>query len=189
MSDRVWPGSSAAHRPSHRHVSRRARTTALFAALVVAVLAPITAVASATSPSPYGQFTISGSQVSGTVTLTASSCAASKSAAEIQFIWFGGVKTLTGLTSKSILTIELNLKGSAYGRSGVLKTNGIQPPFLTFQAANPVIGWQSISGTFKTTANGASGSVKATLAHSLGNAKGHPTVTGTWQKCKPDPDS
>jgi hypothetical protein len=187
MSDRVWRSSSTARRRARKSLSRGPRTAALLIAVAVAVLAPVSAVASATSP--YGQFTISGPQVSGTVTLTASSCAASKSAAEIQFIWFSGVKTLKGLTTKSILTIELNLKGSAYGRSGVLRTNGVQPPFLTFQAANPVIGWQSISGTFKTTANGASGSVKATLAHSLGNAKGHPTVTGTWQKCKPDPDS
>jgi hypothetical protein len=166
-------------------VSRGPRAAALLAAVSVAALAPTGALASATSVSPYGQFTITDPQVSGTVTLTASSCGASKSAAEIQFIWFSGVKTLKGLTTKSILTIELNLKGSAYGRAGALKNNNFQPPFLTFASANPVIGWQSISGTFKTTANGASGSVKATLAPSLGNAKGHAVVSGAWSHCKP----
>jgi hypothetical protein len=189
MSDRLWRVHAGDRRASTAAAPLRRRSVAIFTAVAVAVLAPVSAVASATASSPYGEFTISSPQVSGTVTLTATSCGASKSAAEIQFIWFSGVKTLKGITTKSILTIELNLKGSAYGRSGTFKNNNFQPPFLTFASANPVIGWQSISGEFKTTANGADGSLKATLAPSLGNAKGHPTVTGSWQRCKPAADT
>jgi hypothetical protein len=189
MSDRYGRAQPSDRQLSAVLASRRRRSTAIFAAVAAAVLAPVSAVASATAASSYGEFTITSPQVSGTVTLNATSCGTTKSASEIQFIWFSGVKTLKGLTTKSILTIELNLKGSAFGRSGTFKNNNFQPPFLTFAAANPVIGWQSISGEFKTTANGASGSVKATLAPSLGNAKGHPTVTGTWQGCKPAADT
>jgi hypothetical protein len=158
-------------------------------AALLALPALASAGASATPRAPYGEFTIAGAQVSGAVTLSASSCNASKSAPELQFIWFGGLKTLKGVSPKSIFTIEVNLKGSAYGRAGTLKNDNFKPPFITITSTTPEVGWQSISGHFMTSANGASGSVTATLAANLGSAKGHTKLTGTWQRCKPAADS
>jgi hypothetical protein len=141
--------------------------------------APHTKVAS------YGGFKVSG-PVSGTLTPLASTCDASNSAADVEFSWFGKVKTLKGVSAQSIVSIELDLQSSSYGRPGTLKNTDGKPPFLTFGAtteSGPPVSWQSTSGTYSTTKRGVSGSLDVVLDQADGKP-GRLAIKGSWQDCR-----
>lgn len=131
----------------------------------------------------HGSFTVTG-PVAGTIELSATTCSASKSEADVQFSWFGGVTTLKGINKQSIITMELDISNTRYGVTGKFHSDDGSPPFLSFGSSQPSKDWQSISGSFTTTKHGASGSVKAQLSPSLGGARKLLTIVGHWQDCK-----
>ena len=138
-----------------------------------------------TKVTSYGGFKVSG-PVSGTLTPLAGTCDASNSAADVEFSWFGKVKTLKGVSAQSIVSIELDLQGSSYGRPGTLKNTDGKPPFLTFGAtteSGPAVSWQSTSGTYSTIKRGVSGSLDVVLDQADGKP-GRLTIKGSWQDCR-----
>jgi hypothetical protein len=133
----------------------------------------------------YGGFEVSG-PVSGTLTPLAGTCDASNTAADVEFSWFGKVKTLKGVSAQSIVSMELDLKGSSYARAGTLKNTDGNPPFLTFGAtveSGAAVSWQSTSGTYSTTKRGVSGSLDVVLDQADGKP-GRLTIKGSWQDCR-----
>jgi hypothetical protein len=132
----------------------------------------------------YGHFTVSG-PVAGALVPLATTCDASTSAADVEFSWFGKVTTLKGVSSQSIVSLELDLQGSSYGRTGTLKNTGGNPPFFTFSATTKSLplSWQSISGTYSTSKQGVSGTVDVVLDQTDGKP-GRLVVKGSWQDCR-----
>jgi hypothetical protein len=150
------------------------------------VIAPSDAVASvkASAPNDYGSFKVSG-PVSGILVPLASSCDASTSAADVEFGWYGKVKSLKGVPAQSIVSMELDLQGSKYGRSGALENSGGSPPFLTFNATTGdfPLAWQSVSGSYSTAQRGVSGMVDVVLDQSDGKP-GRLVIKGSWAHCR-----
>jgi hypothetical protein len=187
--------------PAHRgerpgHSGRRAVGGARFWAGCVTVATALSLVAgtdpgaalAADRPAQatgYGKFKLTG-PISGTLAPLASTCDASTSAADVEFSWFGKVTTLKGVSSQSIVSIELDLQGSSYGRKGALENSGGSPPFLTFSATHgngPSSSWQSVSGAYSTTKGGVSGALSVVL----GQTDRHPgrlVVKGSWDHCR-----
>jgi hypothetical protein len=175
-----------------RASARRASVAAPGAVLLTATaLAALAAGAGAQLPariaSAGARFTLSG-PVSGTLVAPASDCGASRSAPDIQFSLYGGVKSLKTVSTRSIVTIEVDLAGSRYGRSGTLSKTLGKAPFVSFGATNPnplkePSNWQSVSGTFSTSAQGAGGSIDALLHSTLGRNLGQLTLRGSWSGC------
>ena len=163
--------------------SRLARSAAATVALA-GISASSSSAAIRSAADAHGSFTISG-PVAGTIKVSATTCTASSSGADIQFTWFGGVKTLKGVTKESIVSMELDISNTRYGVSGKFTSDNGSPPFLSFGSTQPSNDWQSVSGTFTTAKRGASGSVKAELSPSLGGARKQLAVQGHWQDCKP----
>jgi hypothetical protein len=194
LSSRLQPAHRG-HRQSHlsHHAARVTRV--LVGCATVAIAIPLTAgsdpgvALAAVRPAQvtdYGSFRLSG-PVSGTLVPLATTCDASTSAADVEFSWFGKVTTLKGVSSKSIVSLELDLQGSSYGRKGALENTGGNPPFLTYSATANGSGlassWQSVSGTYSTSKGGVSG----TLAVVLDQADGHPgrlVIKGSWEHCR-----
>lgn len=139
---------------------------------------------SASAATDYGSFKLSG-PVAGTLVPLASTCDASTSAADVEFSWYGKVKTLKGVSAQSIVSMELDLQGSKYGRPGTLKNTGGNPPFLTFNATTSglPLAWQSISGNYSTAKQGVSGTVDVVLEQSDGGA-GRLVIKGSWEHCR-----
>ncbi|HTT90857.1 MAG TPA: hypothetical protein VMF65_14990 [Acidimicrobiales bacterium] len=133
----------------------------------------------------YGSFTLSG-PVSGAIVPLASTCDASTSAADVEFSWFGKVTTLKGVSSQSIVSMELDLQGSSYGRKGTLKNTDGNPPFFTFNATTKSglpLAWQSVSGSYSTTRQGVSGTLSVVMDQADGKP-GRLDVKGSWQQCR-----
>jgi hypothetical protein len=133
----------------------------------------------------YGSFTLTG-PVSGTVVPLASTCDASTSAADVEFSWFGKVTTLKGVSSKSIVSMELDLQGSSYGRKGTLKNTDGNPPFFTFNATTKSglpLAWQSVSGSYSTTHQGTNGTLSVVLDQADGQP-GRLDIEGSWEQCR-----
>lgn len=131
----------------------------------------------------YGSFKFTGT-ISGVLAAVSGTCAASASAPDVQFIWYGKVKSLKGISPKSIVTLELDLLGAHYGK-GKLTNNQGNPPFLNFGATvqtGTAVNWQSVSGTYSTNKNGTSGSVDV-LLEQVDGSPGRTTIDGTWQHC------
>ncbi len=129
LSSRLQPAHRG-HRQSHlsHHAARVTRV--LVGCATVAIAIPLTAgsdpgvALAAVRPAQvtdYGSFRLSG-PVSGTLVPLATTCDASTSAADVEFSWFGKVTTLKGVSSKSIVSLELDLQGSSYGRKGPSRT-------------------------------------------------------------------
>jgi hypothetical protein len=150
------------------------------------VLGPGAAFASvrASAASDYGSFKVNG-PVSGTLVPLASSCDASTSAADVEFSWYGKVKTLKGVSAQSIVSMELDLQGSKYGREGALKNTDGSPPFLTFNATTSdlPLAWQSVSGSYSTAKRGVSGTIDVVLDQSDGKP-GRLVIKGSWAHCR-----
>jgi hypothetical protein len=134
----------------------------------------------ATANDPYGAFVLSGA-ISGTLVATAATCAASKSAPDVQFSWYGTAH-LHAISKQSIVTMELDLGGSRYGRSGTLKNSNGNPPFLTFGATGTSYSFQSSGGTYSTSSKGTNGSLDVKLENTSG--AGRLTIRGAWHKCQ-----
>jgi hypothetical protein len=132
----------------------------------------------------YGSFKLSG-PVSGTVSVLASTCDASTSAADVEFSWFGKVTTLKGVSAQSIVSMELDLQGSSYGKKGALKDTDGNPPFYTFSATTKSLplSWQSVSGSYSTSQQGVSGTLDVVLDQTDGKP-GRLDVKGSWQHCR-----
>jgi hypothetical protein len=150
------------------------------------VIGPSNAFASvkAGAANDYGSFKVSG-PVSGTLVPLASSCDASTSAADVEFGWYGNVKTLKGVSAQSIVSMELDLQGSKYGRQGALENTGGSPPFLTFNATTGdfPLAWQSVSGSYSTAERGVGGTVDVVLDQSNGKP-GRVVIRGSWAHCR-----
>jgi hypothetical protein len=180
---------------SHLGATGRARRLVAGGAVVVGAcsLSPAVGTGTAfanTSAVASASFTLKGPD-SGKFALLpvkADECGASASAPDIQLTWYGGVKTLKGVSQKSIVTIELDLAGSKYGVPGKLTdTNSQALPFFTFGATAPTFNgtgqiWQSIAGTYSTKSKGASGNVDVELASTTGQP-GHLFIKGQWKDC------
>ena len=133
----------------------------------------------------YGSFKLSGA-VSGSLVPLASTCDASNTAADVEFSWFGKVKTVKGVSPKSIVSFELDLQGSNYGKPGTLKNSHGNPPFFTFNAtteSGSPVAWQSVSGGYSTTKQGVSGTLHVVLDQADGQP-GTLVVKGTWEHCR-----
>ncbi len=135
----------------------------------------------------YGSFKLSGA-VSGSLVPLPTSCDASNTAADVEFSWFGKVKTLKGVSPKSIVSFELDLQGSNYGKPGTLKNSHGSPPFFTFNATSesgPPLAWQSVSGGYSTSKQGIGGMLDVVLDQADGQP-GTLVVKGTWEHCRVD---
>jgi hypothetical protein len=138
----------------------------------------------------YGSFKFSG-PVSGTIVVTKGTCDAATSAPDVQFVWYGNVTTLKGVSKKSIVSLELDLQGSSYGKSGKLPNSDGNPPFLTFGATStsgPPLAFQSTSGSYITAKKGVSGNLDVVLAPGDGG-RPHLVIKGTWADCKSSSNS
>jgi hypothetical protein len=163
-------------------------TAIAVAALVLVAVAPAIA-------GPADTFVLSGA-VKGTLTNVSSVCGASKSAADVQFQWFGNVTSLTGtdFSTKSIVSIEVDLAGKGYGKSGKLSGKSLHhTPFVTFSYTNGINSqgtfppiWRSAKGSYSTSANGTSGTLHVTLkATQTAHPHGQVTLSGSWSACPP----
>jgi hypothetical protein len=133
----------------------------------------------------YGSFKLTGA-VSGSLVPLAGTCDASNTAADVEFSWFGKVTTLKGVSAQSIVSFELDLQGSHYGKAGKLKNSNGSPPFFTFGATTVKglpIAWQSSSGTYDTTKGGVGGTVDVVLDQADGKP-GTVVVKGSWEHCR-----
>jgi hypothetical protein len=162
------------------------------AALVGATVIALTASAQA-GPTGTDSFTLTGS-ITGTIADVSSACAASASAPDVQFVWYGTVTTLSGITTKSIVDVEVDLAGKGYGKSGHLSHRSLRKtPFVTFAAtnANPEIPnpiWRAYAGTYSTTAQGAGGTVDVKLKETqTRHPHGELTLSGSWTDCATAP--
>jgi hypothetical protein len=171
----------------HPEVSRR-RCLSWLAAIPVAASVALFATAPALA-GPTNVFTLSGA-ISGTLAVTSTVCGASASAADVQFSWYGNVTTLTGVSTKSIVSIEVDLAGSAYGKHGKLHAKSFhKPPFVTFGATNANAlktpsDWRSVSGKYSTSAGGSNGSIDVTLKRTTtAKPTGHLVLKGSWSAC------
>jgi len=149
----------------------------------------VSGVALAATPyaaSRYGSFSLTG-PISGTLAVAASTCSAATSTADVQFSWFGKQVAVKGVAKGSIASMELDLQGLKYGKRGVLKNSKGSPPFLSFGVTSPLVPtpveWQSVSGTYSTSAKGAGGALDVVLSPAAGG-RDHIVVKGTWQGCK-----
>jgi hypothetical protein len=133
----------------------------------------------------YGSFNLSG-PVSGSLVPLASTCDASNSAADVEFSWFGKVHSLKGVSAQSIVSFELDLQGSRYGKAGKLANTHGNPPFFTFGATTQKglpVAWQSVSGRYSTTGHGVSGTLDVVL-HQADGQPGSLVVKGSWEHCR-----
>lgn len=133
----------------------------------------------------YGSFKLTGA-VSGSIVPLAGTCDASNTAADVEFSWFGKVTTVKGVSAQSIVSFELDLQGSHYGKAGKLTNTDGNPPFFTFNATTQKglpLAWQSTSGTYDTSKGGVSGAVDVVLDQTDGKP-GTLVVKGSWQHCR-----
>jgi hypothetical protein len=133
----------------------------------------------------YGSFKLTGA-VSGPLIPLAGTCDASNTAADVEFSWFGKVTTLKDVSAQSIVSFELDLQGSRYGKTGKLTNTNGNPPFFTFNATTQKglpLAWQSESGTYSPSKGGVSGTVDVVLDQADGKP-GTVTVKGSWEHCR-----
>ena len=86
----------------------------------------------------------------------------------------------------SIISIELDLQGSKYGKPGKFTKTNSRLPFLSFGATSTTElpqNWQSVSGSYSTTAKGKSGTIDVALTQTNGK-RGRLIIKGSWQDCK-----
>jgi hypothetical protein len=166
---------------------RARRVTAVVGALLFAAAVP------AQAGPPPNSFSLSGS-INGTLSDVSAACGASGSAADVQFSWYGNVTTLTGVSTKSIVGIEVDLAHAGYGHPGHLKRQSLRkPPFVTFSAtnANPQILapiWRSDGGSYSTSAGGANGTIDVKLVETqTRHPHGSLTLDGSWTGCPKAP--
>jgi hypothetical protein len=116
----------------------------------------------------------------------ATTCGASKDTASVEFVWFGDVDSLKGVPRKSNVALEIDLGRSRYGTTGRFRNLVGKPPYLTFSAegvGTKSISWRSVSGSYRTSGKGASGTVDVTMAPT-GTTKGtRLTISGGWRNC------
>ena len=159
------------------------------------VLAAALALAGAAQAGPTAaanSFTLSGS-VTGSLSDVSAACSASRSAADVQFAWYGNVTSLSGggVSSKSIVDIEVDLGAKGYGRSGKLSHRSLtHAPFVTYGATdgqNPEVLapiWRAFKGHYSTTAGGADGTLEVTLKETQTlHPHGRLVLSGGWSGC------
>lgn len=167
--------------------ARRACACAL-ASVALTIAGATTANArQADAASVSGSFRLKGA-ISGRIAVSNNVCAASRSAPDVTFAWYGGVKGAKGITSNAIVSIEIDLeRGPGYGHHGRFKKSANdRPPFVSFTSTNTDVIWQSVSGSYSTKSKGAAGSIDAVMhasQSSSGKLPGPVTIRGSWKGC------